>query len=185
MSVPFRVDTLLSDTDKRELGRLIASRAWTLDGLLEWLGERGYEISRSALHRYSVTVRKAGERLRQSREITQALARELGDSAAQGQQGRVLVEMARSFVFDLLLRLQDQEAGDGIGPKEIAFIGKGLAELARAGRFDQDFEVKVEAMRRQMAEEAAEAAVEEVRTAGGLSADAEERIRARILGLAR
>ena len=137
------VETGLSKEDKEALGKLIASGKWTLDGLLEWLGEKGYGISRSALHRHVKKVEKVAARLRESRQVTEALVSELGDAATQGKQGRLLVEMARSIVFDMLMKLQDGDGDDELTVRDAAFLGKGLAEMGRALRFDQDFETKI------------------------------------------
>lgn len=140
------VTALLPPAELRDLNEMIGSGRYTLDGLVEWLAERGYTISRSALHRHGIDVRKVAEKLQQSREVTQALVSELGESAAQGQHGRLLVEMARSIVFDMLMKIQAAEDGAvPLTPMDVAMIGKGLAELSRSLRFDQDFETKIQA----------------------------------------
>lgn len=176
------IETELAPEDKAEFDRLLATGRLTLDGLVTWLAGKGYEISRSSVHRYRKRFDQVAERLRQSRAMTQALARELGDAAAQGQQGRMLVEMARTLIFDMMASLgPDQE----LGPKEIAMLGKGLAEVAKAARYDQDFEMKV---REQVAREAAkrlDAAEAEARAAGekGLSPERLAQLRRDFLGV--
>ena len=169
------VETQLNDDDKGDLGKLIASGKWSLDGLLEWLGERGYEISRSALHRHVQKTERVAARLRESRAVTEALVAELGDAAAQGKQGRLLVEMTRSLVFDLLMKIQDAGDANGGAPpldsKDVAMLGKGLAALGRALRFDQDFETKIrESIVREVKAETA-AIVDKVGKARGISRD--------------
>lgn len=139
-----------------QLNKQIAEGTRTLDELTEWLDEEGHPRSRSSLHRYSQQQEKVLAKLRQSRQITEAFAKELGESSTQGKQGRLLVEMARSLVFDLMTKLQEAEDGTAIDTKDVAFLGKGLAELGRALRFDQDFETKI---REQVAKEYAERAV--------------------------
>lgn len=179
------IETQLDDDDKGDLGKLIASGKWTLDGLLEWLGERGYEISRSALHRHVKKTERVAARLRESRAVTDALVAELGDAAAQGKQGRLLVEMTRSIVFDLLMKIQDATDESGaaqLDAKDVAMLGKGLAEMGRALRFDQDFETKI---REQVAKEAA-ARTEKALAREGvtLDPDALRRIREEVYGIA-
>lgn len=166
------------------LNFLLTEDVLTLERITAWLDEVGHPRSQSAVHRYKQTIEKVAGRLRQSREITDAVARELGDAAVQGKQGRLLVEMTRALVFDLLTRLQDAaEAGDGVvlDPKDVHHLGKGLAELGRALRFDQDFETKV---REEITKEAAASAGEAARKAG-LSDDVRQRIEEEILGLIR
>lgn len=184
------VTAMLPPADLRDLNAMIGSGKYTLDELVEWLAERGYTLSRSALHRHGIDVRRVAEKLQQSREVTQALVAELGDAAAQGQQGRLLVEMARSIVFDLLMKIQAAEGDDiPLTPMDVAMLGKGLAELGRALRFDQDFETKVreEALKKVRTEAAGklEAAEADAAEAGerGLSADRVAKLRRDILGM--
>lgn len=177
------VTALLPPADLRDLNEKIGSGKYTLDELVEWLAERGYTISRSALHRHGVDVRRVAEKLQQSREVTQALVSELGDAAAQGQQGRLLVEMARSIVFDLLMKIQTAEGGEPLSTKDVANIGKGLAELGRALRFDQDFETKIrDRVAQEEREKAADAAVEAAQSQG-LDEEQAAFLRAKILGV--
>ncbi len=176
------IETELSDEDRAALNKMIVSGKWTIMGLLEWLGERDYEISRSALGRHKRKVDRVAERMRQSREVTEALTKELGDSALQGKQGRLLVEMTRGLVFDLLDKIHDDDA-EGLAPQDVMMLGKGLAELGKALRLDQDFETKI---REQVALEernrAADVAGDAVR-AGGASDDDVAFIRSEILGI--
>jgi hypothetical protein len=175
---------MLPPQDLRELNEKIGSGKYTLDELVEWLAERGYTLSRSALHRHGIDVRRVAEKLQQSREVTAALVAELGDSAAQGKQGRLLVEMARSIVFDLLMKIQMAE-GDGLPltPMDVAFVGKGLAELGRALRLDQDFETKIAEAAEKRTKQAAVAEVDAVAREKGLSADTVNAIKSKILGV--
>ncbi|ANK79403.1 MAG: hypothetical protein TEF_00315 [Rhizobiales bacterium NRL2] len=179
-----QIDRLPSDvrqTIKRWLGDENRSVDDFTTFLAELLAPHEISVSRSSAHRFMVNHERTASRLRQSREMTEALARELPDAAMQGKQGRLLVEMARTFVFDLLAQV-DQEGGV-LDPKAIANIGKGLAELARAARLDQDFETKVEEARRNEREASADKA-EAAAKAQGLSAETVKGIRHAILGIA-
>lgn len=152
--------------------------------LAELLAPHEISVSRSSAHRYMVSHEVSAARLRQSREMTAALAKELPDAAMQGQQGRMLVEMTRTFVHDLLVQAHSE--GSTLDPKAIANIGKGLADLARAARLDQDFETKVEELRKQIELEMKLKAVdsmEKVATEAGLSADRVAQIRRDFLGI--
>jgi hypothetical protein len=181
MGQPSSIDREVSAADKAALQRLVADPAFTVDDLAAWLKSKGYDISRSAVGRYAKNIRAIGERLRQSREVTEALAKEIGDAAVQGQQGRLLVEMARTLAWDLVMKLQ--EGGAEVDTKDLAFIGKALAEMAKALRYDQDFELKLrERIERETREKAA-AEVETTATEKGLSRETVEAIKARILGV--
>lgn len=166
------------------VNRLLAEETATLDEIVAKLEELGHPRSRSALGRHSLRIKRVGRRLRQSREITEALAREMGDAATQGRQGRVMVELARTLVFDMIERLTDIDEAAGtvdddgnprqpvINPRDAAFLGKGLAELSRALRYDQDFETKVREAVREEERERAAAAVKKGGERAGLSAEA-------------
>lgn len=179
------IKTLPKETLAR-LNALIAEGNVTLEELTAWLEERGHKRSRSAVHRYAQEIERVQARLRQSREITEAVARELGDAATQGKQGRLLVEMTRGIVFDLLMKLQeasDEEGKAVLDPRDVAFLGKGLAELGRALRFDQDFEQQI---RQAAAKEAAEQAatrVDDLAAAEGISKKTREAWRREVLGI--
>lgn len=166
------------------INRLLAEERATLDEIVEKLEELGHPRSRSALGRHALRIKKAGRRLRQSREITEALARDLGDAATQGRQGRVMVELTRSLVYDMIERLAEIDEAAGtvddkgnprppvISPRDAAFLGKGLAELSRALRLDQDFETKVRDQVREEERERAAAAVKKGGQRAGISAEA-------------
>ncbi|KAA5603763.1 DUF3486 family protein [Roseospira marina] len=187
-----RIDTELSPEDLSEFRRLLVAGRLTIDELTDWLEARGYEISRSAVGRAAKRQALMAARLRESRAITEGLVQELGDAATQGQQGRLLVEVSRSLVFDFLTQVQDA-GGDGaaLDPKDVMMLGKGLAELAKAARLDQDFEEKVEVRARTLAAEMAAKAIDnaaaEAQAAGeqGLSADRLAALRRGILGVSR
>ncbi|MBB4268164.1 phage protein Gp27 family protein [Roseospira visakhapatnamensis] len=182
-----RIDTELSPEDLSAFRRLLGEGRLTIDELTDWLDERGYEISRSAVGRAAQRQAALAARLRETRAITDGLAAELGEAATQGRQGRLLVEITRDLVLRFLSQVEIGEAG--LDPKEAMMIGKGMAELARANRLDQDFEEKVEARARKLAAEMAAQAIDEAeaeaQAAGeqGLSAARLKALRQGILGV--
>lgn len=182
-----QIDRLPSDL-RTSIDRYLGKENRSVDEfttfLAELLAPHEISVSRSSAHRYMVSKEEGAEMLRQSREITAALAQEMSDSKLQGQQGRMLVEMARTLVHDMLLTFRR----DGKTPdaKEFALIGKGLAEMARAARLDQDFEKRVEDERKKIEAEAnrkAADSMEKVATEAGLSAERVAQIRRDFLGV--
>ncbi|MCA1973376.1 MAG: DUF3486 family protein [Caenispirillum sp.] len=177
-----KIETELGEKDLAEFRRLLATGRLTIDGLTLWLEGRGYQISRSAVGRYAQNFEEVAAKLRQSRQVTDALVAELGDAAAQGKQGRLLVEMGRTLVFDLMMKLHSAEDGETIDTKDVQQLGKGIAELAKALRYDQDFEIKVrEEVRRQEQAKAAKVATGVAKEAG-LSDEMANAIARKILG---
>ena len=150
---------------RAEVDRLLAEGRFTLDQILEHLRSLGATPpSRSALGRYAQNFEKVAARLRESREVTRALAQELGPESTAGLQGNILIESMRTLTYDILqLRLA---AGEGkIDPKEIASLAYTVKELSRAARYDQDYELKIREAARRDAESKMEKALDAV--AGG------------------
>lgn len=141
MATKPKIETELSEEDLKAFRHLMATGRCSIDDLVSWLGKRGYEISRSSVGRYSQNFERVAARLRESRQITEAITTELGDAAVQGKQGRLLVEMTRTLVFDMLMKFQEEDAE--LDTKDVMMLGKGLAELGKALRLDQDFETKL------------------------------------------
>jgi hypothetical protein len=177
-----RVETDLPKDVRIWLERALADGNFSgYEQLSAALAEKGFSISKSALHRHGQKMEATQRLLRDARMVTESLAAELGDAAIQGKQGRVLVETTRALVTQMLEKLA---GGDGtMTPKDAMMLGKALAELGRALRFDQDFETKV---REQVAQEEREKAASTAATAAtdvGATEDQVAFIRAKILGI--
>ena len=127
-----------------EINRILSEGRLTLDELLEHLRGIGVEgVSRSALGRQKQKIDKVAAKLRQSREIVEALVAKTGPSMAEGKQGRLLVEILRKLVYDHLERnlLGDEDGGpDNEG---FFFLAKAIKEMSQAARLEQDFETKI------------------------------------------
>lgn len=169
-----RIEMELSEADLAEFRRLLATGRLTIDGLTLWLEGRGYAISRSAVGRYAKDFDEVAARLRESREMAEAIVRELGPEATDGRQGRLLVEMLRTLVNEHLMKKLRGEDG-GLDPQQFMFLAKALKDAAGAARLDQDFEVKVRTAALKEAADKLGAATAAAKAAGekGLS---EERI---------
>jgi len=164
---------------------MVAEGEWTIDDIVAYLADAQQPRSRSAVGRHAQKVEKAARRLRESRQITEAVVAEMGDAAVAGKQGRLLVEITRTLVFDMLDKFED----GAMDPQSVAFLGKGLKDLAAAARHDQEFESKIRAQVAQEEREKALAAVEEVAAEAvannepGFSAETVDAIRRQIMGV--
>ncbi|WP_302579767.1 phage protein Gp27 family protein, partial [uncultured Desulfovibrio sp.] len=148
----------------------------TLDELLEHLRGIGVEgVSRSALGRQKQKIDKMAARLRQSREMAEALVREVGPSAAEGEQGRLLVQALRGLVMDHLANLEEDA-----DPKSFMAIARALKDMAQANRLDQDFEARVrERIQREAEKKLDDATARAAAESAGLTPEqALERVRA-------
>lgn len=128
----------------KEVNRLLSEGRATLDEILAHLRKLGVEeVSRSALGRHRQQFEKVAAKLRQGREMSEALVRDLGPNAAEGKQGRFLVEILRNLTSDILM--ERVGGGEDVDPKTLQSLSRTARELSQALRLDQDFELKIRA----------------------------------------
>ena len=167
---------------RKELDRLLAGGAHTLDQVVAHLRQLGAPVSRSAVGRYSQEFEEVAAHIRESREIAGAFARELGE-VPEGDMGRVLIEIVHRLVFKAsVAKLRD---GDAIDAVDAARLAKAIKDLAAGSKIGLDTEIKI---REQVAAETARQAAGEAEAVGrekGLSAETVEAIKSRILGIKR
>lgn len=164
---------------QNEINRILSEGRLTLDELLEHLRGIGVEgVSRSALGRQKQKIDKVAAKLRQSREITSALVRELGEDSTAGEQGRLLVETLRGMVYDHLQERIDE--GAPVDPKNLMTLARALKDMAQATRMSQDYELKLkEDARREAERKVEEAASRAAAQSAGLTPEqALERMKA-------
>lgn len=147
-----RVKELPPEILERVNGALRAGK--TLDEIVEALDALGVEDapSRSALGRYKQEIDQVGERLRRSREISNAFVEKLG-AVPEGKQGRLIMELMQTVVFDLLINQDEGGQGD-FNPQEIMFLAKSIKDLASAEKLSADRELKI---RKELADKAGKA----------------------------
>lgn len=151
-----------------------------INDILEDDGHRE-RVTKSAVNRYDLKMREAGDKLRQSREVAKMWIGKLG-AAPQGQVGNLVNEILRTLAFDLSLKLQNEELTAESLPGVIDQV-KGLSLAVQRLEASSTMNVKREAeIRKQAREEAADAA-EKVAALGGLSSSSVKEIREAILGV--
>ncbi|MCE9679604.1 DUF3486 family protein [Shewanella sp. AS1] len=133
------------------------------------------QLSRAGINRYATKMEAVGKSLREMREITQVWTAELGDKPT-GEVTKLILEMARSQLFKALLN-QDGEAAD-VGMIKEAMLAVQRLESAAMASHKREKEI-----RKLFAEEAANA-VEQEAKAAGLTEEAAEVLRNKILGIA-
>ena len=82
-------------------------------------------LSKSAVNRYAVRMAAIGKRMRESREVAEALIGKLGPQP-QGKIGNLVNEILRSISFELSLKLTDGELDEDSAPA----VAKMLKDLA-------------------------------------------------------
>lgn len=155
--------------------------------LEEALREKGFAISKSAIHRYGQKIERRFAAIKASTEA----ARLLTEGAADDQDARseAVIALVQTELFESIVNLQ--EAGDeDIDPAEriglLSSAAKNIATLARASvnqkrfRLDEQARIEREARAQLLAEQ--EEKLEEMRGADGMSEQMEARIRRILLG---
>lgn len=164
---------------RKELDRLLASGAHTLDQVVEHLRQLGAPVSRSAVGRYSQEFEEVAVHIRESREVTAAFARELGE-VPEGDMGRVLVEIVHRLVFKAGMH---QLREGTIDAADAARLAKAIKDLAAGSKISVDMEVKIKELAREEAKREAVHDVENVAREKGLSRETVEAIKSKILGV--
>jgi hypothetical protein len=188
MPRPSSVDKLPEEV-RIEIGRL-RGLGWTIDQILEHLrGLLDQAPSRSALGRHIQGLDRLGEKMRRSRQVAEALVRELGD-APESRAARLNIELLHSAILDLHMRAAEGEEIDEFGkatlngnPEGAMMLAKALDHLTRASRSNADFVQKIEARAAEHAKREAATAVETVAKERGISGDTLEAIKAGIFGV--
>lgn len=145
------------------------------EDLADWLSGEGYQISKSAVHRYGQQLQQRIEAIQASTAAANALE-EVSPDNPNALSG-ALVRLLETRIFEMLVNEDDEEAP--LDPISMSKLARAVGDLARASTSVKKYSAEV----RQRAVEAA-GRVHEVARQGGLSAQAAEIIRREILGVA-
>lgn len=167
------VEQLPDDVRTQLNSRLIDAGFANYEQLAEWLGEQGYQISKSAVHRYGQRFEQRLSALKVATEQARALTEAAPDD--EGAMSDALIRLVQEKLFSILIDL-DVES---ISKVNLSSLTKGISSLARATVKQKEWMLEMRAK----AEEAATRA-EKIARKGGLSKDAVEQIRREILGIA-
>ncbi|MCH4024025.1 MAG: DUF3486 family protein [Acetobacter sp.] len=147
MSRPSSVDQLDSEI-REEIGRL-RGNGHTIDEILAALRELDVtSISRSALGRHVQSMEKIASRLRHSRNVAEALVRQLGDAPAS-RSAQLNIELLHTAILDLNLASEDEADGEGLAalkgnPEGLMLLAKALDHLTKSAKADIDNQKQIE-----------------------------------------
>jgi len=148
--------------------------------IAEILQERGYNVSKSSVHRYG---QKLEQKLAAVQASTQA-AIMIADAAPDDadQRSAAVMSLIQTELFNSLIALQESNDPETSAADRIALMakcGKGIASIMQASLGQKKWMLDV----RDRVEKAAQA-VESIVKKGGLSSKAAAEIRKQILGIA-
>ena len=165
MSRPSSIDRLSPEL-RAQLNELLARPDVTQQEITDLLNAEGAGVSKSAVNRYAVRMRKWADRNRQTRQIVESYLAQCGQEG-QENLSEVLVQQLRDLAHGLLVRMQDmhddsEEVEEEDRSERAAEIGKLLSQAARSVR---DIEMAADRsterrrkLRAEVAKEAADAA---------------------------
>ncbi len=173
--------TALPNDVRDWLNHALAENNFTgYEALESLLRDRGYAISKSAIHRYGQKIERRMAAIKASTEA----ARLITEGAADDQDVRseAVIALVQTEMFESILAIQESE-DDELAPEDriglMSKAAKNIATLTRASIAQKQYKATVQARA-----EAAASAVEQIAKKGGLSDEAADLIRQRILGIA-
>ena len=136
------------------------------------LGEKGYQISKSSLHRYGAEFEESLQAIKMSTEMAKAVVDACPDDA--NNFGEALTRLVQQKSFEVLTKME-------VDPKKVKLtdIGKMVSVVNKTSIDIKKYAAEVKARTIQAAE-----AVEKVAKKSGLSDEAVQMIRSKILGIA-
>lgn len=143
-------------------------------------------VSRQAVNRYDLSVRKVKEKILRSREIARLVIADVG-SRPSGEVGQMVTEMVKAIIVDVNMLLQDIELDAGSLPgvtRNVRELSLAIERLQRAEKLNEERESEVRERARREAAEAAAGAAERAVAGKGLSAETVAEIRKQVLGVA-
>lgn len=131
MPRPAQVE-LLDEVTRAALERKLLVNAFSdYAGLSAWLREQGYEIGKTAIHRYGQGLKRKLAAIRASTEAARLIADACPDE--EDRRSEAVMSMVQSDMFAMLVALQEAEDAD---PAErVKLLGnaaRAIADLSRA-----------------------------------------------------
>jgi len=156
------------------LDSALAEGNLTLDELVSFLEEQGFTISRSSLGRYRKDFEEVAKKLRESREVAAAFARELG-AVPGDEMGQLLLEMVHTLTFKAC------NADEEMAPKDVMFLAQTIKNLTESRRLSARTAIEIRAAEKKRLEDEMKAKLAEAQGQGVLAGEAAREAR-RILG---
>lgn len=142
--------------------------------------EKGFSISKSAIHRHGQKIERRMAAIKASTEAAKLIVEAAGDD--QDARSESIIALVQTEMFDSIIAIQEADdeelnAADRLGLMSKA--AKNIATLTRASIVQKQFKTTVQARAAEVADKVAR-----LTSKGGLSAEAEAEIRRSILGIA-
>lgn len=174
----------LPPEQKTHVERLLREGRLTLDEMIAELqaafpGAPAAEVSRSALHRYEQGFAELTARMREIEQISQTVVGELGEGIGD-KAGALLAQAITTLATNAALKAHEKEDVSIDEIRKLAVAARNAMETQRVG-VNVRKTIAAEARERLLREQTD--ALDKVVKTGGLSAEAAEDIRRKILGI--
>lgn len=128
---------------RKEFNALLVSGGFAdYDAMRDWLAERGWDVSRSTVHRYGQKLQRKIEAVRASTQAAIALAEAAPDDPDARSAG--VISLVQSEIFNVLMDLQDAERADH--PERLKLVShaaRSIAELTRASVHNKKWQAEI------------------------------------------
>ena len=172
---------MLPENVRREFERRLIENGFSnYSELAAWLNKQGYQISRSAAHRYGHKIERRLRAIKESTEAAKLIVANADDE--YDSRSEALMALLQNQLFEALIDISEKDSEE-LAPEArfdlLSEGGKRIASLISASARLKEYQAKIKAKAQQTAEEVAQAVKK-----GGLSDDTAEQIRKQILGIA-
>jgi hypothetical protein len=172
--------TALPDDIRRWLERALTEQGFAgYEALEAMMRDKGYAISKSAIHRYGQKIERKFEKIKAATEAARIITEGAADTA--DDRSAAVLAMVQAETFEIMLRLSELEDAEDPAArlKILSGVGRSMADLTRASLSLKKHQREIQARASEVAEKAAKMAAK-----GGLSEESVAEIRRSILGIA-
>ena len=148
--------------------------------LEDLMREKGFAISKSAIHRHGQKIERRMAAIKASTEAAKLIVEAAGDD--QDARSESIIALVQTEMFDSIIAIQEAD-DEELSPADklgmMSKAAKNIATLTRASIVQKQFKTVVQARASEVADKAARLA-----SKGGLSAESIAELRRSILGIA-
>lgn len=151
MPAPSKIELLPEDIRAELNGQIVARAFSDYEALAAWLAERGFGISKSAIHRYGQRLERKLAAIRASTEAARTIAEAAPDDA--DLRSAAVMSLVQTEIFDVLVSLQeasDEDVDQVTRVKLLSQAAKNIATLSRASVNQKKWSLE---LRRELAQE--------------------------------
>ena len=168
-----KIDQLPPEIRQEFQQALITKNFSDYEGFESWFEERGYQVSRSAAHRFGQDFQGKCEAIRIATEQAKAIVSVVGDD--KGDMNEALIRLIQQLTFDILIKNEDADIASLL-PK----MGVMVAKLSKASVDQKKYAAEA---RKKALEEAADS-IETTAKQEGVSSETIQKIRRDVLMMA-